>query len=117
MELKHAITALSALAHPGRLTTFRMLVQAGREGIAAGEIARQLDVPPNTLSANLNILSHADLIESRREGRSVIYSARYESMADLLEYLMEDCCGGNPEICARLADMVLRSHCAEEGHA
>ena len=117
MELKHAIAALSALAHPGRLTTFRLLVQAGQEGIAAGEIARQLNVPANTLSSSLNILSHADLIDNRREGRSVIYFARYESMADLLEYLMEDCCGGNPEICSRLADMVLRSHCAEEGHA
>jgi len=117
MELKHAVAALSALAHPGRLTTFRMLVQAGREGIAAGEIAREQGVPPNTLSANLNILSHANLIESRREGRSIIYSARYESMADVLEYLMEDCCGGNPEICARLADMVMRTHCVEEGHA
>lgn len=117
MELKHAVAALSALAHPGRLTTFRMLVQAGREGIAAGEIAREQGVPPNTLSANLNILSHANLIESRREGRSIIYSARYESMADVLEYLMKDCCGGNPEICARLADMVMRTHCVEEGHA
>lgn len=117
MELRNAVAALSALAHPGRLAVFRMLVQAGREGVAAGEIARQLDVPANTLSSNLNILSHADLIENRRVGRSVIYSARYESMADLLEYLMEDCCGGNPEICARLADMVLRSHCVEEGHA
>ncbi|MGK3922262.1 helix-turn-helix domain-containing protein, partial [Enterococcus faecium] len=73
MELKHAVAALSALVHPGRLTTFRMLVQAGREGIAAGEIAREQGVPPNTLSANLNILSHANLIESRREGRSIIY--------------------------------------------
>lgn len=117
MELKNAVTGLSALAHPGRLAAFRLLVKAGRAGVAAGEIARQLDVPPNTLSSNLNILAHADLIESRRDGRSVIYSARYESMADLLEYLMEDCCGGNPEICARLADMALRSHCDQEGHA
>lgn len=117
MESKKAVAALSALAHSGRLSVFRMLVQAGHEGIAAGEIARQLDVPPNTLSANLNILSHADLIENRRDGRSLIYSARYESMASLLEFLMEDCCGGNPEICVRLADMVQRSHCVEEGHA
>ncbi len=117
MESTHAVPALSALAHAGRLAVFRMLVQAGREGIAAGEIARRLDVPANTLSSNLNILSHADLIESRREGRSVIYSARYERMAYLLEFLMEDCCSGNPAICARVADSVLRSACVKEGHA
>lgn len=117
MELPNAVVALSALAHPARLSVFRMLVQAGHGGIAAGEIARQLDVPANTLSANLNILTHADLIESRREGRSVIYSARYGSMATLLQYLMDDCCGGNPEICAPLAASALRSRCDAEGHA
>ena len=111
MEIKNAVAGLSALAHEGRLTVFRMLVQAGPTGIAAGEIARQMEVPPNTLSANLTILSHAGLIESRREGRSVIYTARYENMTDLLEYLMKDCCGGSPEICASLVDVVLRSRC------
>jgi ArsR family transcriptional regulator, arsenate/arsenite/antimonite-responsive transcriptional repressor len=111
MEIKNAVAGLSALAHEGRLTVFRMLVQAGPTGIAAGEIARQMEVPPNTLSANLTILSHAGLIDSRREGRSVIYTARYENMTDLLEYLMKDCCGGSPEICASLADVVLRSRC------
>ncbi|GGB37378.1 transcriptional regulator [Sphingomonas metalli] len=117
MEMKQAVTALSALAHEGRLSVFRMLVQAGREGIAAGEIARRLDTPPNTLSANLTILSHAGLIENRREGRSVIYSARYGHMTELLEYLMKDCCGGHPEVCAALADVVLRSRCDLEGTA
>lgn len=117
MESRNAIAALSALAHGGRLAVFRLLVQAGGEGVAAGEIARRLDVPPNTLSANLNILSHAELIESRRDGRSVIYSARFESMASLLDYLMEDCCGGNPQICARVADTARRSRCGETGQA
>ena len=111
MEIKNAVAGLSALAHEGRLTVFRMLVQAGPTGIAAGEIARRMEVPPNTLSANLTILSHAGLIDSRREGRSVIYTAKYENMTDLLEYLMKDCCGGSPEICASLADVVLRSRC------
>ncbi|USU07234.1 metalloregulator ArsR/SmtB family transcription factor (plasmid) [Sphingomonadaceae bacterium OTU29MARTA1] len=111
MEIKNAVAGLSALAHEGRLTVFRMLVQAGPTGIAAGEIARQMEVPPNTLSANLTILSHAGLIDSRREGRSVIYTAKYENMTDLLEYLMKDCCGGSPEICASLAEVVLRSRC------
>jgi len=117
MEMKTAVTALSALAHQSRLAVFRMLVQVGREGIPAGEIARRLDIPPNTLSSNLTILSNAGLIDSRREGRSVIYSARYETMAALLEYLMEDCCGGSPEICASLADVVMRSRCGAMGSA
>lgn len=111
MEMRDAVAGLSALAHQGRLTVFRMLVQAGPAGIAAGEIARQMEVPPNTLSANLAILSHAGLIDSRREGRSVIYTARYENMTELLQYLMKDCCGGSPEICASLADVVMRSRC------
>lgn len=109
--MKNAVAALSALAHHARLSVFRMLVQAGQDGIAAGEIARRLDVPPNTLSSNLTILAHAGLIDSRREGRSVIYMARYENMTALLEYLLEDCCGGSPEICASLAVVLQRSHC------
>ncbi len=117
MEPKDAVAALSALAHGSRLSVFRMLMQAGAEGIAAGEIARRLDVPPNTLSANLNILSHAGLIENRREGRTVIYTARYVQMTELLEFLIHDCCSGQPEICAPLADVVLRSRCLPEGQA
>lgn len=117
MELKNAVAALSALAHAGRLSVFRLLVQAGGEGVAAGEIARRLDVPPNTLSANLNILSNAGLIDSRREGRSIIYTARYENMTELLEFLMQDCCGGSPEICAPLAEVAFKSRCRPEGRA
>lgn len=117
MELKSAVAALSALAHEGRLAIFRMLVQAGPEGIAAGEIARRLDVPRNTLSSNLNILSNATLIDSRRESRSIIYTARYENMTELLEFLMQDCCGGSPEICAPLANLALTSRCGAEGRA
>ncbi len=78
---------------------FRNLIQAGPDGLAAGEIARRLGVLPNTLSANLTILSHAGLISSRREGRSIIYNANYEAMTDLIAFLMQDCCAGRPEIC------------------
>jgi DNA-binding transcriptional ArsR family regulator len=117
MESKNAVSALSALAHEGRLSVFRMLVQAGHEGIAAGEIARRLDMPPNTLSSNLNILGHAALIDKRRDGRSIIYFARYENMTELLQYLLQDCCGGSPEICAPLATLVLDSRCAPGGCA
>ncbi len=113
MELKDAVTGLSALAHDGRLKAFRLLVRAGAEGIAAGELARSLEVPPNTLSSNLAILSHAGLIESRRAGKSVIYSVRYAHMTALLQFLMEDCCGGSTEICAPLKDIALMCDCQE----
>jgi DNA-binding transcriptional ArsR family regulator len=107
MEMKDAVTGLSALAHEGRLKAFRLLVQAGSEGIAAGELARRLEVPPNTLSNNLVILSHAGLIESRRAGKWVIYSVRYGEMTALLQFLMEDCCAGSSDICAPLIDIAL----------
>ena len=103
MEKDEAVRALGALAHPGRLDVFRMLVQAGRDGMAAGEIARATGSPQSSLSANLTILSNAGLIAPRRDGRSIIYRAAYEQMTGLLAYLMEDCCAGKPEICAPLA--------------
>jgi DNA-binding transcriptional ArsR family regulator len=114
METKSAVASLSALAHEGRLSTFRLLVQAGPQGLAAGEVARRLGVLPNTLSASLNVLSHAGLIDSRREGRSIIYSARYDAMRELLAFLMEDCCAGSPEICAPLVAVASQA-CAAEG--
>lgn len=86
-----------------------MLVKTGAVGMPAGEIARATGILPNTLSSNLNILSHAGLISSRREGRSIIYSADYGVMSGLLGFLMEDCCGGNPEICAPLNAIVSRA--------
>ncbi len=91
-----------------------MLVQAGADGVAAGEIARRLGVPANSLSANLTVLSHAGLIESRREGRSIIYTAAYERMAGLLAYLVEDCCQGLPAICAPLAAIMARVACCPD---
>ena len=109
MESKVAAAALSALGHEGRLGIFRLLVQMGAEGMPAGEIAKATGILPNTLSASLNILSHADLITSRREGRSIIYSANYAAMSTLLGFLMEDCCGGNPQICAPLSEIVAKA--------
>lgn len=103
MEDTSAIEALSALAHPGRLAVFRLLVRAGPEGVAAGEIARALDAPANTMSAQLAILARTGLISSRRESRSIIYSADYARITALIGFLMEDCCQGRPEICAPLA--------------
>ncbi len=102
METSQAVSALSALAHGGRLTIFRELIQAGPEGLAAGEVSRRVGVAPNTLSASLTILAHAGLVSSRRDGRSVIYSAAFERMGELLGFLVQDCCQGRPEICASL---------------
>jgi len=103
MEERNAIDSLSALAHPGRLAVFRLLVRAGPEGVAAGEIARALETPANTMSTQLAILARAGLIRARRDSRSVIYSADYAGIASLLGFLMEDCCQGRPEICAPIA--------------
>lgn len=113
METPSAIASLSALAHDGRLSAFRLLMQAGPDGLAAGELARRLDILPNTLSASLNVLSHAGMVRSRRDGRSIIYTANYDNMRELLAFLMEDCCGGAPEICAPLMKIASQG-CAGE---
>jgi len=109
MESTSAVAALSALAHPGRLRVFRLLVRAGPSGLAAGEIARATGVLPNTLSANLNLLAAAGLARSRRDGRSIIYAASYDRMRELLGFLVEDCCGGATEICTPLAEIAKRA--------
>jgi len=118
MELKPAIASLSALAHEGRLEVFRLLIKAGAEGLPAGEIARRLEVPPSSLSANLNLLSHAGLVQARREGRSIIYTADYGAMSRLIGFLLEDCCAGSPEVCAPLSAILDRAaFCAAEDAA
>jgi len=111
MEINLAVTALSALAHEGRLTIFRELIQAGPEGLAAGEVARRVGIAPSTLSASLTLLAHAGLVTSRRDGRSIIYAAAYERMAALLGYLVKDCCNGRPEVCAPLAAITEQLAC------
>ena len=111
MEPTNAVKRLSALAQESRLAVFRLLVQAGPGGLAAGEIARRLQITPNTLSAQLTILSNGGLLVSRREGRSIIYAADYDGMSELLLYLMEDCCQGHPEVCAPLTAAASRAAC------
>ena len=108
MDMTDALAGLSALAHDGRLAIFRLLMKTGPEGMAAGDIARKLDTAPNTLSAQLLILSNAGLVRARREGRSIIYAADYDQMGALLVFLTEDCCGGRTEICAPLASVANR---------
>ncbi len=106
MDSETAIEALSALAHPGRLAVFRLLVKAGADGLAAGEVARLMETPANTMSTQLAILSRSGLIRSRRERRSILYQADYGRFAELLSFLVEDCCGGRPEVCSQLAGVV-----------
>lgn len=111
MESETAVRRLAALAQPSRLAVFRLLVKAGPDGLAAGGIARALDTAPNTLSAQLNLLSQAGLVRQRREGRSLIYSVAFETMSDLLLYLMEDCCQGHAEICTPVVEAAARGAC------
>jgi DNA-binding transcriptional ArsR family regulator len=96
MEKPDAVTALSALAQDNRLDVFRLLVQAGPDGMAAGAIAAALDLAPNTLTFHFDRLRMAGLATVRREGRSMIYAAQFETMNALLEFLTENCCGGAP---------------------
>ena len=94
MQAVTAVGSLAALAQEHRLALFRLLVQAGGEGLPAGALAEALSVPNSSLSFHLAHLNRAGLIEQRREGRSLIYTANYDSMNDLVAYLMENCCGG-----------------------
>jgi ArsR family transcriptional regulator, arsenate/arsenite/antimonite-responsive transcriptional repressor len=95
MEKSDAITALAALAQESRLDIFRLLVQAGPDGLPAGQIGERLGLPSATLSFHLNQLRHAGLVRFRRDGRSLIYAAEYAAMNGLLGYLTENCCQGD----------------------
>src|ERR1700748_535854 len=96
MEKIEAVAALAALAQDNRLDVFRLLVQAGPDGMTAGAIAEALDLPPNTLTFHFDRLRMAGLATVRRDGRSMIYAAQFETMNSLLGFLTENCCGGIP---------------------
>lgn len=99
MDTTRALAALSALGHPMRLAVFRLLVQTGPDGLLAGEIADRLDVRQNTLSSNLALLTDAGLITRSRRGRTVQYAADMGGMKTLVQFLLEDCCGGDQSAC------------------
>src|ERR1700710_487738 len=105
METDDALRGLSALAQDGRLAVFRLLVKAGPEGLAAGDLARRLKTAANTMSAQLLVLANAGLVRARRDGRSIIYAVDFDRMSALLLFLTEDCCGGRAEICAPLVSV------------
>jgi DNA-binding transcriptional ArsR family regulator len=112
MKKSAVVTALGALAQETRLDIFRLLVQRGPEGMPAGEISQRLGQPSPTLSFHLNQLRFAGLVTSRRESRSIIYSANFKEMSELLGYLTENCCGGRPELCAPDAGSTCGAECS-----
>ena len=104
MELEETILALAALAQSTRLDVFRLLVKHEPEGLAAGDIAKALAVPQNTMSAHLAILSRAGLVASRRFSRSIVYRAQLARFQAVVLFMLRDCCEGRPEICAPLIE-------------
>lgn len=107
METNEAIIALSALAQATRLDVFRLLVKHEPHGVAAGELARAVGVPQNTLSAHLAILRRAGLIVGERNSRSIIYRANLAAFQDLTLFMVQDCCGGSAELCGPLVESLL----------
>jgi DNA-binding transcriptional ArsR family regulator len=111
MEIKEAVGALGALAQETRLAIFRVLVEAGPEGVPAGQLAELLEVPPATLSFHLKELAHAGLVGSRPEGRFIFYSADFDRMAALMTFLTHNCCRGMPEACLTTVETALSRCC------
>lgn len=109
MEYSGATEAFAALAQPTRLQTFRLLVRHEPAGIPAGEVARLLAVPQNTMSAHLAILSRAGLINGKRQSRSIIYRADLARLRELVLFLLKDCCGGRADLCAPIINALTRS--------
>lgn len=103
MDIHGATANFAALAQETRLRTFRLLVRQEPEGLRAGEIARRLSVPHNTMSAHLAVLARSGWIDSHRQGRSIVYRANLEHMKETLRFLASDCCAGHPEVCESLA--------------
>ncbi len=104
MDTKKAISAFAALAQETRLDVFKLLVRAGTDGMLSGEIGEKLNVRQNTMSTNLSVLMNAGLIGNQRQGRHVRYFADFEGVRGLLGFLMEDCCGGKPDLCRPLIE-------------
>lgn len=103
MDMNTAVDSLDALAHETRLGVFRLLVQAGPDGLSAGEIAQQMGALQNTMSSHLTKLDRAGIVTSQRDGRHIIYRANFAALSGLILYLMEDCCGRTAELCEPIA--------------
>jgi len=114
MDNEDAILALAALAQSTRLDAFKALVRHEPEGLPQGELARVLEVPQNTLSSHLNILSRAGLVRSERQSRSIIYRADLARLREMTLYLVKDCCGGRPDLCEPLIADLTQPCCPPE---
>jgi DNA-binding transcriptional ArsR family regulator len=108
MDSTVAIAVLAALAQTTRLDTFRLLVSHEPDGVAAGDLARLLAVPQNTMSSHLAVLARAGLVQSERRSRSVVYRADLARLREVTMFLVQDCCGGHPEVCAPLLADLMR---------
>lgn len=118
MDVDSAIDRLSALAQPTRLSAFRLIVAHEPAGLPAGDVARLLGVPQNTMSTHLAILARAGLIVSERQGRTIVYRAVIDSIRQIAAFLVNDCCGGRPDLCGPLvADLAPRHAAMEAGNA
>jgi DNA-binding transcriptional ArsR family regulator len=104
MESENAVLALAALAQSTRLEVFRLLVKHAPQGLAAGELARSLAIPQNTMSSHLSVLSRAGLVSAQRFGRSIVYRADLACFRAVLLFMLRDCCEGRQEICAPLIE-------------
>jgi ArsR family transcriptional regulator, arsenate/arsenite/antimonite-responsive transcriptional repressor len=111
MEISGAVAGLNALAQESRLKIFRLLMQREPDGMAAGDIARLLKLPQNTLSFHVGILARARLVTFRKDGRSIIYFVDLEGTRALLSFLVMDCCGGNAELCGPLITSIEAGRC------
>lgn len=111
MKVKQVMSAFAALSQETRLEAFRQLVRLAPDGLAAGELARDLDVPPSTLSSHLAILERAGLARSERQGRTIRYHADLGGTRAMLEFLVKDCCRGHPERCNQLIKAALPTCC------
>ncbi|MDC7676740.1 ArsR/SmtB family transcription factor [Asticcacaulis machinosus] len=107
MDKLQSLTAFGALSQETRLDVVRLLITSGSDGMAAGEIGDALGVKQNTMSANLSVLAHAGLVRSVREGRSIRYFADFDGIKGLLGFLMQDCCGGQKDLCQPFIDQVM----------
>ncbi len=113
MDVQTSVDALAALAQNTRLEAFRELVRSEPQGLPAGEVARRLNVPQNTMSAHLAILARAGLVVAERHSRSIIYRADLNAVRGLILYLLRDCCAGKPELCAPVMEAL--APCCTEG--
>ena len=102
METQEALLAFAALSQATRLDVFRLLIEHEPEGLPAGEVARRLAVPANTMSAHLGVLARAKLVSAERRSRTIIYRAEIDSLRALIDFLATNCCGGRPDLCAAL---------------